>query len=161
LSHLPRTRPPVGHRGRAEGHAGRRARRELQDPLARGRPRHVALSLPRRGPHDERDDRDLPGDAVTRLSAIVAVAFGLAAASASAADAPPRDVTMPGKLFEPARITILTGTTVTWHNSDATNHTVTADGDAFDSGYIGPGATFSYTFAKQGHYAYHCTIHKF
>ena len=98
---------------------------------------------------------------MSRLLAIAALAFGLAATSASAADPPARDVTMPGKIFEPARITILTGTTVTWHNGDATNHTVTADGDAFDSGYVGPGATFSYTFAKQGHYAYHCQIHKF
>jgi plastocyanin len=95
--------------------------------------------------------------------ALGVVAAPVVAASAFAADAPAptRDVTMPGKVFEPARITVLTGTTVTWRNGDATNHTVTADGDAFDSGYVGPGGSFSYTFAKQGHYAYHCQIHKF
>ena len=26
---------------------------------------------------------------------------------------------------------------------------------------MAPGGSFSYTFAKQGHYAYHCLIHKF
>jgi plastocyanin len=85
-----------------------------------------------------------------------------AAAAASAADAPAtRDVAMPGKLYDPAHITVLTGTTVTWRNGDSTNHTVTADGDAFDSGYVGPGGSFSFTFAKQGRYTYHCVIHKF
>ncbi len=84
-----------------------------------------------------------------------------AAGSAGAADAPTSDVSIPGKLFEPARITVLLGTTVTWRNGDASNHTVTSEGDTFDSGYLAPGGSFSYTFAKQGHYAYECLIHKF
>ena len=83
------------------------------------------------------------------------------AGGAGAADAPTRDVSIPGKLFEPAKITILVGTTVTWRNGDASNHTVTAEADTFDSGYLAPGGSFSYTFAKQGHYAYECLIHKF
>jgi hypothetical protein len=68
---------------------------------------------------------------------------------------------MPGKTYEPALVTVLVGTTMTWRNSDSTNHTVTAETDAFDSGYLAPGSSFAYTFAKQGHYAYHCQIHKF
>ena len=56
---------------------------------------------------------------------------------------------------------MLVGTTVTWKNDDAINHTVTADGDAFSSGYVPPGGSFSFTFAKQGRYPFHCTIHKF
>jgi hypothetical protein len=70
-------------------------------------------------------------------------------------------VAIPGKAYEPARITVLAGTTVTWRNGDSLNHTVTAEGDAFDSGYVAPGGSFSFTFATQGHYAYHCLIHKF
>ena len=50
---------------------------------------------------------------------------------------------------------------MTWRNGDASNHTVTSEGDTFDSGYLAPGGSFSYTFAKQGHYAYECLIHKF
>ena len=50
---------------------------------------------------------------------------------------------------------------VTWKNDDAINHTVTADGDAFSSGYVPPGGSFSFAFAKQGRYPFHCTIHKF
>ena len=60
-----------------------------------------------------------------------------------------RDVSIPGKLFEPARITVLLGTTVTWRNGDASNHTVTSEGDTFDSGYLAPGGSFSYTFASR------------
>ena len=51
---------------------------------------------------------------------------------------------MPGKAFDPPHITILTGTTVTWRNGDSGNHTVTADADAFDSGYVAPGGSFSF-----------------
>jgi hypothetical protein len=68
---------------------------------------------------------------------------------------------MPGKLYDPDRLDVLVGTTVTWKNDDAINHTVTADGDAFSSGYVPPGGSFTFTFAKQGHYPFHCTIHKF
>jgi hypothetical protein len=68
---------------------------------------------------------------------------------------------MPGKLYDPSRIAVLVGTTVTWKNDDSVNHTVTADGDAFSSGYVPPGGTFTFAFAKQGRYAFHCTIHKF
>jgi plastocyanin len=83
------------------------------------------------------------------------------APGAGSADAPTRTVTMPGKLYDPAQLSVLVGTTVTWKNDDATNHTVTADGDAFSSGYVPPGGSFTFTFTKQGRFAFHCTIHKF
>src|SRR6185436_3155630 len=123
----------------------------------------VALSLPRREPHDERDDRDLPGEPMTRrLSALVPVAAALVLVTAAgSADAPTRTVTMPGKLYDPTQLSVLVGTSVTWKNDDSINHTVTADGDAFSSGYLPPGGAFTFTFAKQGRYAFHCTIHKF
>jgi plastocyanin len=72
-----------------------------------------------------------------------------------------REVSMPGKVFVPGTIDVLVGDTVAWRNGDATNHTVTANGDAFDSGYIAPGGTYTFVFTKPGVYAYHCTIHKF
>ena len=151
------------HRGRAARHAGDRPGRELQDPLARGHPGHVALPLPRREPHDERHDRHLPREQAMKRALVpmlIAVALVLAV-GAAAADAPVRTVTMPGKLYDPSHLDVLVGTTVTWKNDDAINHTVTADGDAFSSGYVPPGGSFSFTFAKQGRYAFHCTIHKF
>ena len=52
---------------------------------------------------------------------------------------------MPGKLYDPARLDVLVGTTVAWKNDDSTNHTATAENDAFASGYIPPGGTSSRT----------------
>lgn len=97
-----------------------------------------------------------------RLSALVPVAAALVLVTAAgSADAPTRTVTMPGKLYDPTQLSVLVGTSVTWKNDDSINHTVTADGDAFSSGYVPPGGAFTFTFAKQGRYAFHCTIHKF
>ena len=97
-----------------------------------------------------------------RRTTVAAFAGALAlAAVARAADAPTRDVSMPGKLYAPARVSVLVGTTITWRNNDGANHTVSADGDAFDSGYVAPGGSFSFTLDKPGRYAYHCAIHRF
>ena len=61
--------------------------------------------------------------------------------------------------FQPASMQVPAGTTVTWTNSGAATHTVTADNDAFDSGRLAPGASFSQTFAAAGTFTYHCEIH--
>jgi plastocyanin len=95
------------------------------------------------------------------LAIATVVAALLGAAGSVAADAPTRTVTMPGKVFEPAKVDVLVGTTVTWRNDDSTNHTVTTDDDVLASGYIPPGGSFSFAFTREGRYAYHCTIHKF
>jgi len=82
--------------------------------------------------------------------------------------------------FSPPTLTVKAGTTVTWTNNDGAPHTVTStnndgaphtvtstDGPstsaqitgAFDSGDLGQGETFSFTFDKAGTYYYDCTIH--
>jgi plastocyanin len=81
---------------------------------------------------------------------------------AQAAEAPTRTISMPGKLYDPASVDVLVGTTVTWKNEDSGNHTATADdGDVFASGFIPPGGSYSFTFAKEGRYRFHCSIHRF
>jgi hypothetical protein len=51
------------------------------------------------------------------------------------------------------------GSTVTWMNSGAAPHTVTADDGAFDSDRLAPGASFSQPFDTAGTFTYHCEIH--
>jgi plastocyanin len=85
-------------------------------------------------------------------------AIAVAAASSSGGE---RNVAIPGKFFAPSREVVLIGDTVTWHNGDATSHSVTADDGSFDSGAFGPGGSFSQTFASAGTYKYHCSIHRY
>src|SRR4051794_4215731 len=68
-------------------------------------------------------------------------------------------VTIVDFAFQPASLEVTAGTTVTWTNSGAAPHTVTADDGAFDSGTLQPGSTFSFTFDTPGTFAYHCEIH--
>ena len=63
--------------------------------------------------------------------------------------------------FTPATLTVAMGTRVTWTNTGQVDHTVTANGGAFDSGTLAPGASFSFTFKTAGTFAYHCAIHPF
>ena len=96
-----------------------------------------------------------------RLAGVVVAAVALVVVGgAASADAPTRTITMPAKLFDPDRLDVLVGTTVTWKNDDHVNHTATAENDAFASGYIPPGGTFSFTFTKEGRYEFRCTIHR-
>jgi plastocyanin len=98
---------------------------------------------------------------VTRAILALVVAAAVLAAAVQAAEAPTRTISMPTKAYVPPNIDVLVGTTVTWKNDDSINHTATADGDAFASGFIPPGGSFSFSFAKQGHYTFHCSIHRF
>lgn len=61
--------------------------------------------------------------------------------------------------FQPADITIKTGTTITFTNNDSAPHTITADDASFDSGRLATGATFEHTFTQIGKVSYHCAIH--
>ena len=57
--------------------------------------------------------------------------------------------------FLPRVLNINVGQTITWVNNDSTAHTVTSDGNFFDSGIIPPDSSFSYTFVNVGTYYYH------
>lgn len=60
--------------------------------------------------------------------------------------------------FLPPSITVPPGSTVTWINRDAVDHTITGEGH-FDSARIAPGERFEFTFEVEGTYEYVCTIH--
>ena len=84
---------------------------------------------------------------------------------AAAAPATPGERTvraaMKNMAFLPARLEIVTGTTVAWKNDDPLDHTVTAEDRSFDSGIIRSGATWRWTFTRPGTYQLVCTPHPF
>ena len=61
--------------------------------------------------------------------------------------------------YSPGVIHVVVGVnnTVMWSNDDSTVHTVTST--LFDSGFLNPGQSWTYTFGKDGTYHYHCTLH--
>jgi plastocyanin len=61
--------------------------------------------------------------------------------------------------FDPAQITIATGTAVSWVNEDSVPHTVTSTDGTFDSGIFDPGANFTWTFDQSGSFPYACQLH--
>jgi plastocyanin len=62
--------------------------------------------------------------------------------------------------YAPADLSVKSGTRVTWTNTGAVAHTVTADdGTSFDSGTMDPKAAFTLVPALAGTFAYHCTFH--
>lgn len=92
-----------------------------------------------------------------------------ASASGSVIDiAPGSSAPSATKFYEPTTLTVPTGTTVTWKNSDSTLHTVTSgsaesgvSGTEFDSSYMTGGKTFQHTFSSAGTFDYYCTLHPF
>jgi len=70
-----------------------------------------------------------------------------------------QSVSMVDFSFSPKNLTVHVGDSVTWTNNGSSQHTVTADGGAFNSGSLNPGATFSHTFAAAGSFPYHCQFH--
>lgn len=109
------------------------------------------------------------------MTARVLVALALAGALACGSDSPTytnmggnacipttTQVCMMNSAFSPANLTIAHGTTVTWKNGDAVNHTVAnaaSSSEVLASGFIAGGGTFSHTFATPGTFAYYCGIH--
>lgn len=77
--------------------------------------------------------------------------------------------------FDPPKIIITTGDSITWYNDDKEGHTITsgegsgrfgwmrenfgAPDGYFDSGRFMPGESWSYTFEESGTYSYFCVIH--
>lgn len=95
------------------------------------------------------------------LLAPAALAIGSTAASAGAAAAATASIDVLDNSFSPPALSVIPGTVVTFTNRGARAHTVTASSpaNAFDSGYIMPGASWTFTFTTSGTYVYHCEVH--
>jgi plastocyanin len=68
-------------------------------------------------------------------------------------------VSMQDFTFSPKTLQVKKGTTVLFVNHDSAKHTVTSDTGKFDSGDVGPGATYTFQFNEVGQYPYYCRFH--
>jgi plastocyanin len=64
--------------------------------------------------------------------------------------------------FNPKKVTVKVGTTVTWSNKTDAEHNVTfhTDGKKLNADFK-PGKSVHYTFTKAGTYLYHCEYHPY
>jgi plastocyanin len=82
-----------------------------------------------------------------------------AAAAAAVAKPATVHVKMDGMKFVPAELTVHTGDTIVWTNTDIVAHTVTSKTGLFDSKLIPPGGTWKYVAKKAGTFPYQCSYH--
>jgi plastocyanin len=94
----------------------------------------------------------IPSDA-TATSA--ASSGGSSGGGATAADT----VVAKSIAYNPDKITVKVGDTVTFKNDDSFAHTFTADNGEFDSNNVDGGGSFQFTTDKAGTIAFHCKIH--
>jgi plastocyanin len=69
--------------------------------------------------------------------------------------------------YQPVNIEVVWGTTVSWTNQDSAVHSVvlphiiTSETDIRESGPLGQGQSFNYTFLAQGTFQYYCIEHPY
>jgi plastocyanin len=97
--------------------------------------------------------------AATLVAAAATGAAALTVALGAAADPITTAVSIGFADYAPARVDVLAGDTVRWRNDSVRNHTVTDDGDAYDSGVVAYGDTFQRRFDSSGAFPYHCHLH--
>jgi plastocyanin len=85
-----------------------------------------------------------------------------AAVGESAKPQPVASVTIKLFQFQPSRIEVRPGSTVTWMNDDEILHTVTTEKkeNGFNASLDGKGKSFSRTFSQSGTYSYYCDRHE-
>ncbi len=102
---------------------------------------------------------EFPGDDAPVFDAdgnVVLAPFTLLEAQASAGE---EEVKVVDVNFQMKVITVPVGTTVTWVYDATLPHTATSDTNVFNSGTLGEGDTFSYTFDEAGEFPYFCRFH--
>jgi plastocyanin len=69
------------------------------------------------------------------------------------------EVSLAGRAFQPADVTVPAKAAVRWLNDDGEGHTVTAVDGSFNSGVLTVGNVFTETFETPGSFDYFCAIH--
>jgi plastocyanin len=83
-------------------------------------------------------------------------AVGAATQPAAAAE---HTVVIENMQFNPPQLTVHRGDRIVWVNKDLFPHTASAVDQAFDSGSIAVGASWTYVARTSGAFAYGCTFH--
>jgi plastocyanin len=89
--------------------------------------------------------------AMLQLAVLAAIAI-----PAGAADV---EVKIDNFTFNPARVTVKAGTTVTWDNEDDIPHTVASSSKLFKSKALDTADKYSFTFTTPGVFEYFCSLH--
>lgn len=120
-----------------------------------------SISLTALGTYEYVDDRDRQN---TSYHGTIVVATAPATAAPPGTTAAPgvgpsstATVTMAGRQFSPATVTIAAGGRVSFVNNDDDRHTATGDG--FDTGVLQPGSRSAQAFPRAGTFGYLCQIH--
>jgi plastocyanin len=88
--------------------------------------------------------------------AVFTVATAVPVASAQVLD---KEVHIDAFAFAPQRVSVKTGTTVTWINDDDIPHTAASSGKLLKSRALDTKDKFSFTFTTPGTHEYFCSLH--
>jgi amicyanin len=92
-----------------------------------------------------------PGAATAPLVAALILSAG--------AQGAPAAIGIDNFTFNPQKLTVKAGTTVTWTNNDDIPHAIAAVNKQFKSKALDTGDAYSFTFTTPGTYQYFCSLH--
>jgi plastocyanin len=98
---------------------------------------------------------------MSRRGAFVLVTVAAALASPAVAGAAELEINMPGKYFDPPRVTAVAGDRITFDNHDLVTHDVRIGGGLFDSGPIPRFTSWAVGVEQPGELPFVCTLHPF
>ena len=101
----------------------------------------------------------LTGTAIAAALGAMTAAFLAAAVLPGRAQSPADAVSIDNFTFNPQKLTVKAGTTVTWTNKDDIPHAIAAVGKEFKSKVLDTDNSFSFTFTTPGSYNYFCSLH--
>ena len=99
------------------------------------------------------------GAATATLVAPLLSAIILPVSAQNAAQDAPGAVGIDNFTFNPQKLTVKAGTTVTWTNKDDIPHAIAAVNKQFKSKALDTGDAYSFTFTTPGSYEYFCSLH--
>lgn len=97
---------------------------------------------------------------ITLFALVLAACSGGDSTDSNPPSTEPAEISIESFQFSGAE-TVTAGTTVEVTNLDGATHTWTSDDEVWDSGNLGTGDSFEFTFDEPGEYGYFCRIHPF